>query len=294
MNTQYDVTVVIAEESARENLAEIIKLLDPPMHPQVEFIICSAVTGQPEYAGLNGQNVRYLVGRGRIPLLWRDGILAAKADTVALTTAHCLPEPDWLDRLLQVRLAGELVAVGGAIGEGSGDGVLSRAIYLLRYFPFRPSRPAGEVSEIAADNALYRRSAILEHPDLLELGFWEPSFHKRFRGQGLVLRFDPKLLVSHYNHYSISQFWGQRVDHGGAFGRDRAAAMSRRRLLLMVVCSPAIPLVFFAKILVGLYRDEGFRPAVLTSLPLLFLFVCGWSWGESTAYWQRFFRPVSQ
>lgn len=292
MKAQYALTVVIAEENAGENLDEIFELIDPGAHPEVQFIVCTASQSLLKCKGTDPQNVQLLTGQGRIPLLWRDGILSAKAEKVALTTAHCLPADDWINRLLQISLVGNLVAVGGAIGAGENESALSSAIYMLRYFVFRPSRDAGEVDEIAADNSLYRRSAILQHKDLLLSGFWEPSFHKRFRSEGLVLRFDPTLVVFHQNRYTISQFLYQRVDHGSAFGRDRVAAMGRRRLFLMVVFSPAIPLVFFAKILCGVCREGGFRLKMIKCLPLLFLFVFGWSLGESKSYWQSFVRQI--
>jgi hypothetical protein len=291
-NSQYALTVVIAEENASANLHEIFQLIDPKVHPHVQFIICSASENHLETRRTDRPNVQLLTGSGRIPLLWRDGILAANSDRVALTTAHCLPDKDWINRLQQIRLDDDLVAVGGAIGSFENETVLGSAIYMLRYFSFRPERPAGAVVEIAADNSLYRRSAILQHKDLLKLGFWEPSFHRRFRNEGLELRFDPRLLVLHRNRYTTSQFWSQRVDHGAAFGRDRVAAMSRLKLLCMVVLSPAIPLVFFVKKIHEVWRGSGISLQSIRSSPLMFLFVCGWSLGESKAYWQSFFGRV--
>ena len=44
------------------------------------------------------------------------------------------------------------------------------AIFFLRYSAFAPPLPAGETDEIAADNAVYDREAILQHSDLLDEG----------------------------------------------------------------------------------------------------------------------------
>ena len=203
---------------------------------------------------------------------------------MALTTAHCIPASNWINRLLLIRVDDNVVAVGGAISNARDACSLSWAIYLLRYFSFRPQKQAGDVAEIAADNSVYRRSAILQHKDLLQSGFWEPSFHKRFRNEGLVLRFDPSLIVHHENQYGTQQFLRQRIDHGTAFGSDRAADMNLPKLLFMSLLSPAIPVVFFGKILRTVGEDSSYYLPTIKCMPLLFFFVCGWSLGESKAY----------
>jgi len=99
-----------------------------------------------------------------------------------------------------------------------------------------------------------------------------------------VLRFDSELLVYHHNRYKTWQFLRQRIDHGMAFGSDRAATMSRRKLLLMCLLSPAIPWVFFGKILGAVRRDRSYYGYTIKCMPLLFFFACGWSLGETKAY----------
>lgn len=282
--THYRLSVIIAEENAAENLPDILRATAPELHRDVEFIISSssAVAGVP--AAATDENVRWLAAEGRIPLLWRDGILAASADTVALTTAHCIPAPDWIDGLLRIHLEGDLVAVGGAIANPEDAGPLGWAIYLLRYFPYRPHGERRQVQEIAADNSLYLRAAILNHRDLLQPGFWEPTFHRCFHREGRSLHFDPQLVVWHHNRYTTRQFCRQRMDHGFAFGTDRAARMSHGKLLVMTLLSPAIPPVFLSKVLARIRGDRACVPAAIRSLPLLVIFACAWGLGEGKAY----------
>ena len=120
---------------------------------------------------------------------------------MALSTAHCIPADDWVDKLLAADMS-SLPAIGGVIENDNAANARDWAIYFLRYISFTPSQQKRQVAEIAADNALYRRADILQHADLLAIGFWEPSFHARFRKAGLVLELDPAIRVVHKNRYT--------------------------------------------------------------------------------------------
>lgn len=288
----FRLSVIIAEENAADNLPDILRATAPASHPDVEFIIASSSTPADLPDTMTGGNIRWLAGKGRIPLLWRDGILAASADVVALTTAHCIPSPEWVDNLITNRLEGDLVAVGGAIENPPDAGALAWAVYLLRYFPYRPGGKRRQVKEIAADNSLYRRAAILRHRELLEPGFWEPTFHRCFLREGQSLCFDPQLVVLHHNRYTVRQFSHQRMEHGSAYGTERASRMSTARLLAMTLLAPAVPLVFLSKVVGRIGGDRIYLPAAIRALPLLFVFACAWGLGEGKAYLLSFARRV--
>lgn len=289
--SEYDVTVIIAEELAAGNLQRVFAALDPGRRPRVEFIVCSSspVAALPGVPELDNVRVLQAAGNARIPVLWRDGIKAASAAYVALTTAHCVPAVDWLDRLLSYDLAGELVAVGGAIENRQGDCAHGRAIHMLRYVRYPKARPATLTSDLAADNAIYRKAAIMAYPELLELGFWEPSFHERFVAGGLVMRYDPELVVIHHNQYGVRQFMAQRYEHGIEFGAARAEAMSTARRCLMLCLSPLIPFVFGRKILTQAH-SYGLRIGSATEAGWLVVFLLAWSVGETLGY----LRPKNQ
>ena len=223
MKTSYRLTIVIAVQHAVQNLPGILAALDPASHADVEFIICATVSEPVEIGQADLHDNLMLLKDAEnslIPVLWKNGIMRATADKVALTTAHCIPSRHWVDRLLEADMTIS-PALGGIIANDPNSNASSWAIYLLRYISFSPPLAAGETAEIAADNAMYRRADILQHEDLLEDGFWEPSFHHRFRQAGLPLLLDPELEVTHKNRYSTRQFFHQRLAHGKAFGMER-------------------------------------------------------------------------
>lgn len=283
---QYDLTVIVAEEMASANLPDIFIHLQPEKYPCVEFLICSG----NDDASLNGvpdnQNVRLIRARSdsRIPMLWRDGIRAARADKVALTTAHCVPSQTWIKQLLAYPLEGEQVAVGGAIENVENDTTIGRVIYLLRYVRYTRARSGGRADDLAADNALYRKADILAHEGLLEIGFWEPSFHERFLAEGKHMTYDNNLVVVHKNCYSTRQFIHQRFSHGIEFGMARAKVMNTPRRLMMIALSPLIPLVFTRKIVAAARRDKQFNLGLNRDMFWLLVFVLAWSIGETVGY----------
>src|SRR5262249_10678294 len=149
--------------------------LRPASHPEVEFLFCHAPADPDEPSLVSDEdNVRVLCNQqsSLIPHLWRDGILAAQGDLVATTTAHCIPAPDWVETLLGADLAG--VALGGTLENDPEADARSNAIFRLRYAAYASPQAKREVHELAADNAVYRRPALLRHKDLLPRRFWGP------------------------------------------------------------------------------------------------------------------------
>ena len=225
MNQVPTLSVIIAVQQAEANLPEIIQILRPENHPDVEFLFCHT-EADPRTPALVGGPDNVVVLRGvdgsPIPHLWRDGINAAKAAKITITTAHCIPSASWIGRLKTTDMS-QTVGIGGVIDNHCDSDAKGWAIFMLRYLPFAPPQTARHTGDIAADNAIYRRAEIMRHGDLLSEGFWEPSFHARFSADGLVLRIDPALITYHRNRYSATSFAAHRFVHGRAFGLARIA-----------------------------------------------------------------------
>lgn len=279
-------SVVVAVQHARANLAAIVAALNPAAHPEVDFLFCytdaDADTPGEVRAHSHARALSCAPG-SLIPHLWRDGIYAARGDYVALTTAHCVPDAAWVDELMRLCRT-DPVAVGGVIENDPDSDAKGWAIFLQRYIGFAPPQSARAIHEIAADNALYRRRDILAQADLLPGGFWEPSFHARFRAAGQTLRLDPALHMWHRNRYSPGQFFRQRLAHGREFGLARALRLSTARRFMLVVLAPLLPLVFLRKIFLAVWRHGKHRRELLWALPWLLFFLTGWGWGEARGY----------
>src|SRR5262249_26150842 len=260
--------------------------LDPSRHTDVEVLVCHTDADPDVVHRIDrADNVKIVPGEraSLIPHLWRDGIRVARGPAVALITAHCVPEANWIDRLLAVDLS-QHAGIGGVIVNDPAGDAKGEAIFLLRYLRYSPPQIERSVHDIAADNAVYQRDQLLQHPDLLADGFWEPLFHRRFAARGLALRLDPMLRVVHKNRYTTGQFLVQRMRHGRQYGEARALGLRPLWRWLLLVGSPALGGVFLAKILLRTSRWPGRRLRLVSALPWLVIFVIGWTICEARGY----------
>ena len=286
MKVEYQLSVVIAVQYAQENLPEVLRNLDPAGHQDVEFLFCYTDSDPDTTELVSGyENSRTLSAPSGslIPHLWRDGIQAAQAEKVALGTAHCIPAADWVDRLLATDMT-SLPGIGGVLENAESSDARGWAVYLLRYISFAPPQDKRQINEIAADNAIYRRADIMQHTDLLEKGFWEPSFHARFRQAGMSLELDPDISVVHCNQYSTGQFFAQRLAHGKEFGLARAREISPVKRWLLIALSPLLPVLFLKKIVSAVMQHGKHRSKLLKASPWLLLFLFAWGLGEAQGY----------
>lgn len=284
--TAIRLSIVIGVQHAQANLVDIMRMLRPPAHPAVEFIFChtDADADVPALVGTEGQVRALRSPEGSlIPHLWRDGILAARGERICTATAHCVPTADWVDALLGAEL-GQTVAAGGTIENDPNSNAIGRAIFLQRYATYSPPQEKREVHDLAADNALYLLSQLSRHTDLLQHGFWEPSFHKRFQAEGLRMALDPSLRVIHRNRYGAGQYMRQRLAHGREFGLTRAMAYGLPRRLLLLVLAPAVLPLMLSRILWRALSKPALRKQLATAWFWLPLFVLAWVVGEASGY----------
>ena len=285
MTPPIKLSIVVAVQRAQSNLPEIVRAIRPASHPEVEFLFCHTLA-DPEVPSLLGDqgNIRALCSprASLIPHLWREGILAAQGDLVATTTAHCIPAPDWVGALLSADLDNS--ALGGTIENDPKADARSKAIFLLRYAAYAPPQVKRDVRDLAADNAVYRRSDLLRHQDLLQRGFWEPSFHSRFRAEGIRLQLDPRLKVVHRNRYSARQFIAQRLAHGREFGFTRARVLPVLQRALLMLVAPGACLLLLGRILLIARRKPELRNQIMTGSFWLAVFTLAWVAGEASGY----------
>ncbi len=286
MSAPAKLSIIVGVQHAQDNLPDIVHMLRPAVRPEVELIFCHtpADPDVPALVGDKGQVIIIGSPEGSlIPHLWRDGILAASGERVGTTTAHCIPAADWVDALLAADL-GQTAVLAGTIENDPEADAKGRAIFLQRYAVFAPPQAKREVHNPAADNALYRRSDLLRHRDLLQRGFWEPSFHDQFRAEGLHLALDPSLRVVHRNRYSARQYMGQRLAHGREFGLARASSRPLPQRLLLVLLAPGVFPLVLSRILRRALGKPALRKQLATAWFWLPVFLLAWVVGEASGY----------
>lgn len=223
------------------------------------------------------------------PELWASGMREAAGEYVATTTSHFVANLEYFHCLFAAQGRG-VSAVGGTLVLPAEAGPEMTAVFWLRYSRFSAATSATTivegVTELAADNACYRRSVLSEHRSLWWDGFWEPDLHRELRQRGLSLEFDPRLRLTAVGAFGRWQFCRQRVVHGYHFGRSRARQLPAPRIvfvLLYPLLLPLIPLLLVNRVVVRVRKQEQIaatlRQPLLLGLYLL-LFACCWALGE--------------
>lgn len=282
-------TVVIAVKGGQANLDAILARLAASDPQTVEVLFCTAGPA-PEAVTRAGARVLQAEAAALVPHLWRDGLLAAGADRVALTTAQFVPPTDWIAGLLAADLK-PWAGVGGPIENEPEPNPVRWAVYFLRYWKFAPPLALGPVDEIAADNAVYDRVEVMKHPDLLAQGFWEPSFHARFRADGRGLCLDQRLLSRYRGQDGVGDFSRQRFAHGRTFAVTRGRAGSRSAAVAYLLATPLLPPLLIGRIMTRAFRRRLHAVRFFQALPWLAVFVMAWSAGEAAGYLKAAFGP---
>lgn len=281
MKAAPSLSIVVAVKDGGENIPAMLAALRT--HGEaVEIIICTAGPA-PHFDEDVHVALVPMAPNTLIPVLWSAGIRRARAQAVALTTGEFIPSNDWVSQLRKADLE-RFVGVGGAIDNDPQASPKNWAIFFLRYSAFALPLRKGETDEIAADNAVYNRDAVLEHSDLLDEGFWEPSFHRRFRFAGRTLTLDPDLLVVHHATVSFQSFAQQRYLHGRAYGWERASRAGTLRNLLLIAASPLVAPLILARSIARNGKRPRYRAKLVPAFPWLVCFTLAWAAGEAGGY----------
>jgi hypothetical protein len=226
-----------------------------------------------------------------MPELWEAGIGESTGEIIAVTTAHCIPDKDWVRAILKAHEQ-PYPGIGGAIEGGEDIRLVDWAIYFCRYTSYMPPFPPGVVVEIPGDNASYKRWALDRCADARRNGFWEPEIHAVLRQDGHQLFMDPSIMVYHQKSFEILGFMRQRFHHGRHFGESRTDHFSPLRRSFYAASAPLIPLIFLSRITRQVFTRRRHSREFLLSLPLLLLFLLSWSAGEWCGYvWKRENQP---
>jgi len=281
------VSIVVASHNARASIEECLSAIVAQRGPDnVEIIVVDNSTdGTTEVIQKRFPHIKLFVEppAALIPNLWGAGIRQSTGDIVAITTAHFIPDKKWFFHILKVHRA-LLVAVGGAIENDGSARVVDWAVYFCRYSPYMLPFQGGFVSEIAGDNASYKRRYIDQCRHVWSDGFWENTVHAQLKKAGFRLLLAPSIVVHHKRSFGFRNFMRQRFLHGIQFGRTRASRFSLPKRTLYMMLSPAIPFIFLARIARQVVTKQRHQTKFLQALPVLVLFLSAWTLGELVGY----------
>jgi glycosyltransferase involved in cell wall biosynthesis len=280
-----ETSVVIAAWPDLKGLTQCLQSLAEQRDREEEVIVASPADFSEELR-VRFPWVRWLQASPDrlIPHLWSKGIKNARGNVVAITTAHFVPASDWLQCIREAHNGFAAAGIGGAIDPPRGGTATDWATYFLRYSDYLKVTRNRVASEIAGDNASYKRDSLSAHHEAISDSFWESDFHRLLQAEGKTLMLVPAIRVRQCASFSIRRFVVQRLQHGRQFGQSRRQREAGAVRWARIIASPLIPLVFLAKIVrrvMASGRDYG---PFLFSLPVLVVFIAAWTLGEVWGY----------
>jgi hypothetical protein len=279
------VSVVVAAWQDTAGLAECLEALAPQHGNGTEVIVVSSAECPPQLKDRHGHVAWVDAARDlSIPGLWGLGLQRSSRDVVALTTAHFTPAPDWVPAIRRSHARLDSPAIGGPIDPPRGGSLVDWATYFMRYSAYARCDREETRDDLAADNASYKRAAVLAHADLLRDGFWEQDFHRRFRRAGRTLTLVPEMRVRQRRSFGFRRFARQRFDHGRRFGRARMSGRGTGTRIAYLLGSAAVPALLLARISSRVVRNGRDLGRFAAGLPILTCFVVAWTVGEAMGY----------
>ena len=201
----------------------------------------------------------------------------ATGEIVAWTEDHCVPAPDWCQKIREAHdrhPAADII--GGAVANGSQDSPIDWSNFLCTFGPFIPpmGRPPKNRAPAVANLSIKRR-ALPSVP--IRAGFIEIACEARLLSAGRI-RFDDSILVTHIQSWG---FWGTFAAHfhnGRSTTGLLADALSpARRLRQMIVCF-LMPIELMRTSVTPLLGKPGVPWG--RNLPLMFALALAFSVGE--------------
>lgn len=154
--------------------------------------------------------------------LKNKGVGAASADIVALLDADCVPDPHWLQILVDTLRAHPSAAAVSGRTLYAGSSLTERLLALLSRSYLDPGRPAA-TRYISNNNAAYRRSLYLSHPLPTDAG----PFTSRLQSESVLrdggeLLFEPRVLVAHnFEGWAMERDIRRNIGYGAIITRLR-------------------------------------------------------------------------
>ncbi|MDP7638259.1 MAG: glycosyltransferase [Candidatus Hydrogenedentes bacterium] len=223
------VSIIIPAYNAEQTLGKCLDGCLAQSYPDTEVIVVDdgSTDGTKRVARAYGAS--YIRQENGGPAKARNtGARVGEGKVLAFTDSDCVPEPDWIERLLEGLDEG-VVAVGGAYGIANPENTLAQLVH--EEIAVRHSRFSGEVDFLGSFNAAYKKAAFDA------VGGFDEAFRiasaedndlaYRLADGGGVLRFTRAAVVRHYHPARLWPYLKTQMWHG--FWRMRLYAKHPRR-----------------------------------------------------------------
>ena len=205
---------------------------------------------------------------------------AAASPLIAFTEDHCIVGDRWLAQIADAFRANPTAdMVAGPVTNGSSDGLVDWANFLMTFAEFIPPAAAGPLRRTPPmSNSSFRRSVLLGGPlpeGWLEVVLAPTLVHER------RLHYDESIVVSHVQPRRLLQALSAHFHNGRSCAGLALPHIVRRDWLLRFLTVPVLPWILFVSVLRSL-RGRAIPSRARRSLPVVWLLGLSHSLGELT------------
>jgi hypothetical protein len=229
--TRPQLSIVIGTGEGWPHMRELINALSHDAAGiDVEVVVSDGSANPVPSESDAGPAVRWLEEPGKSVFeLYASGIEASRGELVALTEDHAMPRPGWIKAILAAhKRHPQAAAIGGAIENGSRDGLIEWASYFTTQGPHMAPLGERRVAMTTNEaNVSYKRSVIERYRPDDGSGYMAILYNRRLADAGEELRVDDAMVVDHFE--TVGFGWTTAIHfHNGrtisAFRRARGMA----------------------------------------------------------------------
>lgn len=208
------------------------------------------------------------------------GAEASSGALLAFTEDHCVVGERWLDHVVSAHhTQAHADMVSGPVTNGSSDGVVDWANFLMTFAEFMPPTPARPLKRTPPmSNASFRRSVLIGSP--LPEGWLEVVMAPTVAREGR-LHYDEQIVVSHVQPRRLPQALAAHFHNGRACAGLALPHLAERDWRLRLLTVPALPWILFVSVLRSL-RGRAIPARAWISLPVMWLLCAVHAAGELT------------
>lgn len=290
------VTIVSGPSSLRKNLSALCRQLDLakneiivpfdkwsddvrvliPEFPDVNFHFVEDL-GAAESSEITSHQHRLFDRRRAV------GIQIARGRIIAMTEDHAVPADDWCMRIL---VAHELpnAVIGGAIENGI-DHPLNWAFFYCDFGRYGRPFPEGKLQFVSDVNVAYKRDALFAINEVWRDAYHETTVHWSLTKGGEELVLDDRIVVyQHRPRLSLIEALKERAAWGRVFAETRVNAVSFLTRFVLALGTVFLPFLLLVRAIGHMIRHKRSFRQMITAVPLIFLLLIGWSFGEFLGY----------
>lgn len=290
-------TVVSGREAIRENLETLIPQIDferaeiivpfdrfssdvgslTSDFPKVEFFFIEN-SGVGADLSKNSADEHRLFDKRR-----SVGLQLSRGRIVAMTEDHALPAADWISQILTVHEQPYDI-IGGAVENGI-EKPLNRALYYCDFGRYGRPFKSAETSYASDVNIAYKREALASVRDVWLDGYHETTVHWELKRTGQRLFLDNRPVVYQTRKgITFIKALSERIGWGRIFAETRVREITILSRVLFALGSPLLPAIMLGRVFQHMRRQKRTIGIMFSTLPIAFLLLVAWSWGEFIGY----------